>query len=102
MKKFRKIQLARYAGFCFGVRRAIKIAEDSLAMKKSKIFCWGELIHNASVVKNLEKKGLKVAADLKKIPQGSFLIIRSHGATPEIFAEAKKRGINVIDATCPF
>jgi 4-hydroxy-3-methylbut-2-enyl diphosphate reductase len=102
MKKSRKIQLARHAGFCFGVRRAIKIAEDSLAGENKPIFCWGELIHNASVVKNLEKKGLKVVADLKKIPRGSFLIIRSHGAAPEIFSAAKKKGITIIDATCPF
>jgi len=102
MKKSRKIQLARHAGFCFGVRRAIKIAEDSLAGKKKPIFCWGELIHNTSVVQDLEKRGLKVVENLKKIPQGGYLIIRSHGASPEIFAEAKKRGIIIIDATCPF
>jgi 4-hydroxy-3-methylbut-2-enyl diphosphate reductase len=102
MKKSRKIKLAKHAGFCFGVRRAIKIAEDSLVQKKLPIFCWGELIHNASVVKNLEEKGLEVVADLKKIPRGSFLIIRSHGATPRIFTQAKKRGITIIDATCPF
>lgn len=102
MKKVRKIKLARHAGFCFGVRRAIKIAEDSLAGKKKPIFCWGELIHNTSVVQYLEKRGLKVVENLKKIPRGSFLIIRSHGASPEIFAEAKKRRIIIIDATCPF
>lgn len=102
MKKVRKIQLARHAGFCFGVRRAIKIAEESLARKNSRIFCWGELIHNTCVVKDLEKKGLQVINNLKKIPRGSFLIIRSHGASPSVFAEAKKRGINIIDATCPF
>jgi (E)-4-hydroxy-3-methyl-but-2-enyl pyrophosphate reductase len=102
MKKRRKIKLARHAGFCFGVRRAIKIAEDTLAGENKPIFCWGELIHNASVVKNLEKKGLKVVENLKKIPRDSFLIIRSHGAAPEIFTEAKKRGIIIIDATCPF
>lgn len=102
MKKIRKIQLARHAGFCFGVRRALKIAEDSLTEKKSKIFCYGELIHNASVVKSLERKGLKVVTDLKKIPRGSFLIIRSHGAAPTVFVTARKKKITVIDATCPF
>jgi 4-hydroxy-3-methylbut-2-enyl diphosphate reductase len=102
MKKIRKIQLARHAGFCFGVRRAIKIAEESLARKNGGIFCWGELIHNSIVVKSLQDKGLKVVKNLKAVPRGSFLIIRSHGATPKIFNEAKKRGIKIIDATCPF
>jgi len=102
MKKSRKIKLARHAGFCFGVRRAIKIAEDSLAGENKPIFCWGELIHNAHVVKDLEKKGLRVVENFKTIPQGGYLIIRSHGASPEIFAEAKKIGIIIIDATCPF
>jgi len=102
MKKGRKIQLAQHAGFCFGVRRAIKIAEKSLTRKNSKIFCWGELIHNSYVVRDLEKKGLWVIENFKTISRGSYLIIRSHGAAPEIFAEAKKRGINIIDATCPF
>lgn len=102
MQKTRKIQLARHAGFCFGVRRAIKIAEDSLAQKKPPIFCWGELIHNAYVVKDLKKKGLRVVKSLKAIPQGSFLIIRSHGTSPEVLAEAKKRKIKIINATCPF
>ncbi len=102
MKKGRKIQLARHAGFCFGVRRAIKIAEDSLAQKKQPLFCWGELIHNKYVVKDLEKKGLRVVENLKTVPRGGYLIIRSHGAAPVVFREAKKRGINIIDATCPF
>ena len=102
MKKERKIQLARHAGFCFGVRRAIKIAQDSLAQKDGQIFCWGELIHNTCVVKDLEKKGLRVVKGLQEIPRGGSLIIRSHGAAPEIFSEAVKRGIKIIDATCPF
>jgi (E)-4-hydroxy-3-methyl-but-2-enyl pyrophosphate reductase len=102
MKKIRKIQLARHAGFCFGVRRAIKIVEEALARKNGGIFCWGELIHNACVVQDLEKKGLRMVKNLKAVPRGGSLIIRSHGAGPEIFSEAKKRKIKVIDATCPF
>jgi len=102
MKKKRKIQLARHAGFCFGVRRALKIAENSLTRKKPTVFCWGELIHNACVVQDLEKKGLRVVKDLKAIPRCGHLIIRSHGAAPEVFNAAKKRGINIIDTTCPF
>lgn len=102
MKKTIKIKLAKHAGFCFGVRRAIGIAENALKQKNSKIFCLGELIHNSTVVRNLEKQGLKMVKDLKEIPRDGFLIIRSHGAAPEIFEEARKKKINIIDATCPF
>jgi 4-hydroxy-3-methylbut-2-enyl diphosphate reductase len=102
MKEKKKIKLARYAGFCFGVRRAIKIAEESLARKKGPIFCWGELIHNTFVVQDLERKGLRVVENLKALPKGGYLIIRSHGVDPKIIAAAQKRGLVVIDATCPF
>lgn len=97
-----KIKLAKHAGFCFGVRRATEMAEKTLAEKNGRVFCLGELIHNVHVVKDLESKGLKVVDDLKKVPCGSRLMIRSHGASPEIFKEAEKKGIKIIDATCPF
>jgi len=102
MKKTRKIILAKHAGFCFGVRRAIGIAENALKQKNHKIFCLGELIHNSIVVKDLEIRGLKIVKDVKEVPRGGYLIIRSHGADPEVFAEAAKKKINIIDATCPF
>jgi small subunit ribosomal protein S1 len=102
MKKSRKIELAEHAGFCFGVRRAIEIAEKTLSQKKEKVYCLGEIIHNYSVVRGLEKKGLKVVKDLREVPPKASLIIRSHGVGPEIFEQAKKKKIKIIDATCPF
>jgi len=102
MKKSKKIKLAEHAGFCFGVRRAIEIAEDVLGQKKEKIFCLGEIIHNRSVVEGLEKKGLKTIENLNRVPLKASLIIRSHGVGPEIFKQAEKKKIKIIDATCPF
>lgn len=98
----KKIILARHAGFCFGVRRAIEIAEKELTQKKHNVFCYGEIIHNAIAVKDLKSRGLKIVKDLKEVPRGGYLIIRSHGASPEVFAEALKKNVHIIDATCPF
>jgi (E)-4-hydroxy-3-methyl-but-2-enyl pyrophosphate reductase len=100
MKKTIKIIVAKHAGFCFGVRRAMEIAERSLT--GGETFCLGEIIHNASVVEGLRKKGLKIVEKLEDVPAGSSLIIRSHGVGPEIFSEAEKKKIKIIDATCPF
>lgn len=102
MKKAKKILLAEHAGFCFGVRRAIEIAEKTLDKKKEKVYCFGELIHNSTVVNNLEKRGMKVIKNLSEVPPRASLIIRSHGAGPEIFEATKKKKITIVDATCPF
>jgi len=102
MKKKIEIKKAKTAGFCFGVKRAVTMTEKALKNPKSDVFCWGELIHNPQVIKKLEKAGLKTTKSFAYIKKGDFLIIRSHGVGPEVFEKAKKKGINVIDATCPF
>lgn len=101
MKKNVKIRIAKHAGFCFGVKRAIEIAERELKNKK-RIFCLGNLIHNVRVVKNLEIKGLKICNDINEIPPNSFLLIRSHGLDVRIVKKAEELKIKIIDATCPF
>jgi (E)-4-hydroxy-3-methyl-but-2-enyl pyrophosphate reductase len=102
MKKTMKIIVAESAGFCFGVRRAVEMASEALKKEKGQVFCLGEIIHNPSVISKLEKQGLKTVDDLEEVKSGEVLIIRSHGVVPEIFEEAKKRKIKIIDATCPF
>ena len=95
----RKVELAKYSGFCFGVRRAVKLAETAAKGKKS-IYSLGPLIHNRQEVERLEKKGIHVISNLSKIKSGT-VIIRSHGIHPEILKEAKKKKLSIIDATCP-
>ena len=94
-----KVFVVKKAGFCFGVKRAIKLAFDVAKKKNEKVYTWGPLIHNPQVVEDLKKKGVYVVEDLRKIKKGT-LIIRSHGIHPKILERIKK--IEVVDATCPF
>lgn len=96
----RKVELAKHSGFCFGVRRAIRLARDA-AKKKSPIYSIGPLIHNQHEVERLKKNGIHVVDDLSGIKSGT-VIIRSHGVHPGLLREAKSRGFSIIDATCPF
>jgi (E)-4-hydroxy-3-methyl-but-2-enyl pyrophosphate reductase len=96
-----RVFLVKKAGFCFGVKRAIKLAFDVATKKDEKVYTWGPLIHNPQVVENLKEKGVFPVEDLRKIKSGT-LIIRSHGIHPRILERIKKKKIEVVDATCPF
>lgn len=91
---------AEKAGFCFGVKRAIEMAEKAAASGNTASL--GPLIHNQQVVDYLKDKGIKVADLLAELEPGTQLVIRSHGVPPEIYTEAEKKGIKIVDATCPF
>jgi 4-hydroxy-3-methylbut-2-enyl diphosphate reductase len=89
-------------GFCFGVDRAIKLAQESVKKIDKPIFLLGEIVHNQHVIDWLETDlKIKTVNTLDEIPNDSVVIIRAHGATPQIFKAAKDRGLVVIDATCP-
>ncbi len=96
-----KITIAKTAGFCFGVKRAIDITFDLARDRNEGIYTYGPLIHNPQVVAELEQKGVNASNDLH-FPDIKTLIIRTHGVGPETYAETSKMGYNVIDATCPF
>lgn len=97
-----QIIIAKSAGFCFGVRRALEMVEAALnADEKSPIYSLGPLIHNPTVVKGLETKGLHVVNRIEEVPEGR-VVIRSHGVGPGIYRYAKEKNLEVIDATCPF
>lgn len=99
------IKTAKYSGYCFGVKRALKLAEEILKKnqcKKTKIFTLGPIIHNSGVTNKLAKKGLISVENLEKITPGSIFIIRSHGMSQVLVNEIKKKNIKIIDATCPF
>ncbi len=100
-----EVVVAKSAGFCFGVKRAVdKVYEQIEKQEKKKIYTYGPIIHNEEVVKDLEKKGVSVIKsieELKKIKDG-IVIIRSHGATKEIYDIIEENGLVLEDATCPF
>jgi 4-hydroxy-3-methylbut-2-enyl diphosphate reductase len=91
---------ARSAGFCFGVRRALELAEKALKVHGT-VCSLGELIHNPGVVNVLRERGVAVIDDLGE-SRGRPVLIRSHGVAPEVFATAREQGLEIIDATCPF
>ena len=95
-----KIVIAKTAGFCFGVSRSVKMAEN-LLQEHEHCFSYGELIHNADVVSRLEDKGLAVAHDIESIPNGSAVLIRSHGISKQDFDLLNTFDRIVVDATCP-
>ena len=94
--------VADNAGFCFGVKRAIKMANDAIDKDPANVKALGPLIHNPQVVASFRNRGLEVVSELEQVDQGSTLIIRSHGVGPEVKAGAGALGLKVVDTTCPF
>lgn len=100
-----KTIIAKNSGYCYGVKRALKIVEETLDKYKDddkKVYSIGEIIHNRNVVKGLSDNGLKIVKDKEDVPDGSVFLVRSHGMPPGVLKEFEKRNIEVIDATCPF
>lgn len=96
-----KITLAKTAGFCFGVNRAVSIVEN-LADEGKKVCTLGPIIHNEQMVEELLKKGVRVIEEPEEAKDGDTLVIRSHGVPKAIMKRAERTGANVVDATCPF
>jgi len=94
------VKLAAKAGFCFGVKRALEMAERTVENLPSVSL--GPLIHNQQVVKRLAERGIRVVNALDEVLSEQALIIRSHGVGPSVYQGAKDKGIQVVDATCPF
>jgi 4-hydroxy-3-methylbut-2-enyl diphosphate reductase len=94
------VKIAPNSGFCFGVKRAIKIALEA-AQKENDIVTLGPIIHNPQMVEKLENEGVHKVVDLHEI-KGRPTIIRSHGVEKEVFEQLEKEGVEVINATCPY
>ncbi|HBG7285471.1 4-hydroxy-3-methylbut-2-enyl diphosphate reductase [Clostridioides difficile] len=96
------IKIAKNAGFCFGVKRAMKMAWDEVEKNDSGIYALGPLIHNKQAVAKYEEKGLKTVNEIDTIPNRENMIIRSHGVPENIYNEAKDKKLKIVDTTCPF
>ncbi len=92
-----KVILAKYLGFCYGVKRAIKIARENAGGKCCTL---GPIIHNPQMVEKLRAEGVDAAESLSDIIEGT-VIIRSHGVGPKVYEEIKAKGLKIVDATCP-
>lgn len=97
-----KIIIDNQSGFCFGVVRAIEMAEQILSDEKTPLYCLGEIVHNNEEVSRLTQKGMKTVShsDIGKLSQQQMLI-RAHGEPPETYDIAKQNNVEIHDATCP-
>lgn len=96
------IEIDQQSGFCFGVINAIKHAERELASDAKELYCLGDIVHNNQEVERLEAKGMQTIdyEGLKKL-SGKRVLFRAHGEPPTVYAWAKERDIELVDATCP-
>lgn len=95
-----KITLAKTAGFCFGVDRAIKIIENLVAQGKS-VSTLGPIIHNEQVIEELSNKGVRVVCEPEEA-KSSVLVLRAHGVTKDVLKRLEQSGVEFVDAACPF
>lgn len=97
-----EVILARSAGFCFGVHRAVDTVYERTGMEN--VYTYGPIIHNDEVVKDLESKGVKAISDVAQLDgiDNATVIIRSHGVSKNVYESIKTKNYEVVDATCPF
>ncbi|OUQ80577.1 bifunctional 4-hydroxy-3-methylbut-2-enyl diphosphate reductase/30S ribosomal protein S1 [Flavonifractor sp. An100] len=94
------IVLAKSAGFCYGVRRAVELAEK-MAEEGKPCVMLGSIIHNQDVIRHLGERGVHVVERMEDIPPNTSVIIRSHGESRAVYEQLEERGIPILDATCP-
>jgi 4-hydroxy-3-methylbut-2-en-1-yl diphosphate reductase len=97
----RTIVVARHAGYCYGVQRALRLALEAADSVQGPIATLGPIIHNPAVVEELAARGVQ-AVETPNDVEGGTVLVRTHGVPPEVVDAARVRGLRVIDATCPF
>lgn len=98
-----EVTLAKSAGFCFGVKRAVDMVYEE-AEQGDHVYTWGPIIHNEEVVEDLRKKGVEVLHTLEELKEihNATVIIRSHGVSKQMYDALEQQGVRIVDATCPF
>ena len=99
-----EVIVAKTAGFCFGVKRAVEQVYEQIAKAEKPVYTYGPIIHNEEVVRDLEEKGVQVInskEELEALKEG-VVVIRSHGVGREIYELLERQGLELVDATCPF
>jgi 4-hydroxy-3-methylbut-2-enyl diphosphate reductase len=95
------VVLAGPRGFCAGVDRAIEVVELALAIYGKPVYVRHEIVHNRHVVEELRAKGAIFRENLAEVPPGALVVFSAHGVSPQVKAEARRRGLRTLDATCP-
>jgi 4-hydroxy-3-methylbut-2-enyl diphosphate reductase len=97
----RKVLLAAPRGYCAGVERAVEAVERALAAYGPPVYVRKQIVHNLHVVRDLEAKGAVFVEEETEVPEGAVVVLSAHGVAPEVYANARARGLTVLDATCP-
>ena len=98
-----KVEVIEPHGFCMGVRAAVEKASRTLSLSSGKaVYCLHELVHNEQVVADLKARGLRFVESLDEVPDGATVLFSAHGVALAVRAEAQRRELAVVDATCPF
>ncbi len=98
-----EVTLAKSAGFCFGVKRAVEMVYQEVE-KGKQVYTLGPIIHNEQVVEDLEGKGVKVLSSIDRLSEGEdcTVVVRSHGVSKAEYEALQKKGVQIVNATCPF
>ena len=103
--KMPTIKVAKHAGFCFGVKKTIEIAEEVAQKNKGQTYVYGQIVHNEKVIKDLESKGIVFVENINEIPQNAVTVLRAHGEPGTTYQILEGKSItkfnNLNDATCP-
>ena len=97
-----EVILAKSAGFCYGVSRALNTVLDAARAQQKPMFTLGPLIHNPQEIEKLESQGVKSVSDISDIPAGSIVVMPSHGVSESVMDQAKAADLEIIDVTCPY
>ena len=99
-----KVMVAKTAGFCFGVKRAVEKVYEQIGKSEKPIYTYGPIIHNEQVVGDLREKGVEVIDSLEELKtiRDAVVVIRSHGVGKNVYDILKENGVEIVDATCPY
>ena len=98
-----KVEVIEPHGFCMGVKAAVEKASRTLSLSRAQtVWCLHELVHNEQVVADLKARGMRFVDSLDDVPDGATVLFSAHGVSPAVREEAQRRGLAVVDATCPF
>ena len=97
----KRVLLAAPRGYCAGVERAVEAVERAIAKHGAPVYVRKQIVHNLHVVRDLEAQGAIFVDDVDEVPEGAVTVLSAHGSPPRVFDEARGRGLDLIDATCP-
>jgi (E)-4-hydroxy-3-methyl-but-2-enyl pyrophosphate reductase len=97
-----KIILSKKMGFCFGVKKSVKLAQNALKVRKNNLYMLGSIINNPQIIEYFIKKGVKITDNLDEVPEESTVISRAHGISPTMLKKAYQKKLSIVDTTCPY